>query len=424
MKTNRILVLIVLLMAAVGFTAGAAGITLLADAPVAPTPPLLGQPGSLIEVYGVIDAALRFSTNATSSGANYIGSSQGLFQGSRLGFRGTEDIGGNFKAIYTLELGVILPYGYLDQQGVTSTGVGSGQLFGRQAWVGVSSADYGRLTFGRTYGTFSDVVGAGDVFGVNHGNAVYANGTNDETNDAVNGFFQQEMGFRWDNSFKYEGSFSGVTVGAQAALGNVTGNEFLYNSMFAGSIGYGAKGIPLSGAIGIQNEQDPAGNFHTNFGLGAKYAFDATDAVYAFYFHSVYNTGFTRISNNNSEFSGTMAQGRQDDIANLAVNYYVMPSLNLIAAYYFDYAQNVAAAGDNGMRNSILASADYFFTKDVDVYLAGWWTVFSGSLANTKNGGAVVLNDSNAGTLYPLTATSAGNSTSLLTVMLGMRFRF
>ena len=85
-----------------------------------------------------------------------------------------------------------------------------------------------------------------------------------------------------------------------------------------------------------------------------------------------------------------------------------MPSLNLIGAYYFDYAQNVTAAGDNGMRNSILASADYFFTKDVDVYLAGWWTVFSGALANTKNGGDVALNDSNAGTPYPLIRNFGG----------------
>ena len=226
-----------------------------------------------------------------SSGASYIGTSQGLFQGSRLGFRGTEDIGGNFKAIYTLELGVILPYGYPISRESPRPRAASGQLFGRQAWVGVSSADYGRLTFGRMYGTFSDVVGAGDVFGVNHGNMDYANGANDETNDAVNGFFKQEMGFRWDNAFKYEGNFSGVTVGAQAALGNVTGNEFLYNSMFAGSIGYNAKDIPLSGRSGSRTSRTrTATSIPTSVSAPSTPSMQRMGST-LFYFHSVFNTG-------------------------------------------------------------------------------------------------------------------------------------
>ena len=95
---------------------------------------------SVLEPYGLVDVAIRASTNADGNGNTYFGFSQGLFNGSRWGFRGTEDIGGSVKAIYTLEGGVIVPVGQLDQQG---------QVFGRQAWVGLKT-DYGTLTFGRS----------------------------------------------------------------------------------------------------------------------------------------------------------------------------------------------------------------------------------------------------------------------------------
>jgi predicted porin len=309
--------------------------------------------------------------------------------------------------------------------------------------MGVSS-DYGKLTFGRTYGTFSDAVGAGDVFGVLHGNEVYDNGTNYGSNDAPNGFFYQELGYRWDNSIKYEANFSGVTLGAQAVLsGDPSATAFsLANSMFAGSLGYNSKDFPLSGSIGIQGETDASGanpNHHTDVGGGLKYALDPTDGIYFFFFQSYYDAGFAGINATDSELKPGTLQ-RQDDIANLAVNYYVIPQLNLIASYYFDYAQNLVTSGDNGMRNSILGVADYYFTKDVDVYLAGWFTSFSGALQNTKAGGDAAVTDAsgagfaggvgsptgNTTNNYGTANSIAGNSgfSTVVSGMLGMRFRF
>lgn len=392
-------------------------------APAAATPPALGQPGSLVEVYGVIDGALRYATNEyTPSGNSYFGLSQGLFQGSRFGIRGTEDLGSGMKANYTLEGGVQLPTGDSDQQL---------QLFGRQAWIGMSSP-IGSISFGRQYGTFSDAIGAGDVFGVNHGNAVYDNGTNFGTNDAVNGFFQQEMGFRWDNSIKYAASFNGVTAGAMVAYGM----DFGANNMYAASLGYNSKDVPVAGAVSFQDEQDLALRNHYNVGGGVKYSLDKTDGVYLFYFYSNFDPGFTRINSTDSELGSVGATlNRTDSIANLAANYYVTPSVNVIASYYFDYAQNVAAVGDNGTRNSVLVAADYYFTKEFDVYLAGSYTMFSGVLGNNKNGGDADIPDGTTGTLStqgaagvgaggPGYTTANGNFSNVFDVMLGLRFRF
>src|SRR5271157_4191391 len=98
MKTSRVLMLAVALMVGVGFVAVAQT--------AAPAAPMLGQPGSLIEVYGVIDGALRFADNASAGPFNYgeLTLSQGLFNGSRVGFRGTEGLGSGLKAIYDLEI--------------------------------------------------------------------------------------------------------------------------------------------------------------------------------------------------------------------------------------------------------------------------------------------------------------------------------
>jgi predicted porin len=59
---------------------------------------------------------------------------------SRLGFRGTEDLGGGLSAIFTLESGIMVDTGGMSQS----------RLFGRQAFVGLSG-DFGSLTFGRQY---------------------------------------------------------------------------------------------------------------------------------------------------------------------------------------------------------------------------------------------------------------------------------
>ena len=162
----------------------------------------------------------------------------------------------------------------------------------------------------------------------------------------------------------------------------------------------------------------------TVMGLGLKFALDPTDAVYAFYLHSSFDHGFQKIQNGDSEFgqfgiADTFSSfGRTDDIANLAVNYYVTPSVNLIASYYFDYAQNVLAAGDTGMRNSILGVVDCYFSKEFDAYLGGSYTNFTDALQNAGfNNGKTAL-----GGDWGANATTAFSS--VVSVYMGARYRF
>jgi predicted porin len=66
------------------------------------------------------------------------GGDQGVGR-SRIGWRGTEDLGGGLKANYQIEMGVALDQG---------ASAGSGGLVGRQAWVGASGG-FGEVRLGR-----------------------------------------------------------------------------------------------------------------------------------------------------------------------------------------------------------------------------------------------------------------------------------
>ena len=51
----------------------------------------------------MIDAAIRHTSNTDVAGGSYTGFSQGLFNGSRFGLKGSEDLEGGLKAVFTLE---------------------------------------------------------------------------------------------------------------------------------------------------------------------------------------------------------------------------------------------------------------------------------------------------------------------------------
>ena len=106
---------------------------------------LLGGTGlvhaqSSVTLYGIINEAITYSSNQGGHSAVQL-TGNGEY-GSRWGLRGAEDLGGGTKAIFTLENGFNPVNGALGQ---------NNRMFGRQAFVGLSSEPYGTLTFGRQF---------------------------------------------------------------------------------------------------------------------------------------------------------------------------------------------------------------------------------------------------------------------------------
>ncbi|MES2976850.1 MAG: porin [Pseudomonadota bacterium] len=107
-------------------------------------------------LYGIVDAGLRFSSGLDASYGASATSSQAINSGidntSRIGIRGTEDLGGGMKALFNLESGINIDAG--------ST-VSATKLFDRAAVVGLQ-AGWGTLTFGRQTTVLADALGIVD----------------------------------------------------------------------------------------------------------------------------------------------------------------------------------------------------------------------------------------------------------------------
>jgi predicted porin len=103
-----------------------------------------------VTIYGVADAAAVYTnTNggAAGNGRDKFAIDSGGLAGSRLGFKGTEDLGNGLKAIFTLEYALSID---------ANTGIGAGAATGtsalqaRQQFVGLSTKA-GDVTLGRVY---------------------------------------------------------------------------------------------------------------------------------------------------------------------------------------------------------------------------------------------------------------------------------
>ena len=95
---------------------------------------------SSVTLYGVIDDGLTYVSNV--GGAHVYKMDDSVSQGDRFGFKGVEDLGGGLKAVFDLE------GGFNPNTGASRQG---GLEFGRLAFVGLSSGQYGTITLGRQY---------------------------------------------------------------------------------------------------------------------------------------------------------------------------------------------------------------------------------------------------------------------------------
>jgi len=81
---------------------------------------------SSVTLYGLLDEGLTYASNQNGHSAWLVQSGGGSL--SRWGLRGAEDLGGGYKAVFTLENGFDVSSGNLSN---------NGRLFGRQAYVGI-----------------------------------------------------------------------------------------------------------------------------------------------------------------------------------------------------------------------------------------------------------------------------------------------
>jgi predicted porin len=211
---------------------------------------------SNVTLYGMLDVGLVHDSGQPD-GQSITRLSSGVFNGSRWGLRGREDLGGGLAAIFTAESG------FQADTGVSGQG---GALFGRQVFVGLNGG-FGTVSFGRQYSAIDAVVATADPFGsggagrnVSLVTASFVNGTKAYYNNRIN------------NSIVYATpKLGGYSAEVGYGFGEVAGNSSA-SRYVGGAVGY-ADG-PLYVRLAHQDINDATatgGARHTI--LGATYDF-------------------------------------------------------------------------------------------------------------------------------------------------------
>jgi predicted porin len=161
------------------------------------------QAQSTVTVYGVVDAFVEYGTAGTSAARTHVTRLQsGGANGSRLGFRGTEDLGGGLKAVFVLEHGMLVDSG---------SPASATNFWNRQRYVGLS-VGWGSLSAGRQY---SPLLVHQDTFDTALSTTGYGSPYNSGVMRTVS---------RVNNSIVYSSpNVSGFSAAAMLGLGEVAG---------------------------------------------------------------------------------------------------------------------------------------------------------------------------------------------------------
>ena len=340
-----------------------------------------------VQLYGIVDDALTFTTNA--NGGRAWAQTSGVGQSDRWGLRGVEPLGSGWRAVFRLENGFTLNDGRFSQGGLE---------FGRQAFVGLASDRLGTLTFGRQYDFMSTNL------------TQFSAGTVTPSVFAFHlGDLDRLGAERLDNSVRYVTPvLGGLQLGVLYSFGGQPGN-FVANSAVALGATYSHGAFSAGAAyVGIHNYTEAFGIGTTVLGTqlvgtrpqGLLSPFQVFDKLSVSGIGAGYQWGpaflhglFTLVDFRQKGASASLrtAEG--------GVRYSVTHALSLAGSYAYSKL-------GQAHWNQIVAGIDYSLSKRTDIYC-----------------NAVVLRSS-SGVRAQLFTLPAANSNSQTVVSLGMRHLF
>lgn len=344
--------------------------------------------GDSVTLYGMIDGGVSWVSN--EGGHSNAKFDDGIFTPNLLGIRGNEDLGGGLHAIFDL----------VDQFTLGTGSILSGQgLFGRNAYVGLSSDSYGKITLGNQYDFMTD-----SLF-FDHDDAAMA----------VGGLYNFRAGpfakidipgnppfatqFDWDrmagatvqSSIKYQSpSFDGFSFGGLYGFGGIPGSVGRGNTVSAG-LNY-ARGPFGFGAAYTEQKYVEAGEPDVgirNWGVGGHYDFGTVSATLL----------VTTVRNTSN--GGAIAEGEA------GASWLLAPDWSLGADYMYMKGN---AFLDNNHAHQITAIVNHILSKRTLVYVE---TVYQ----RTNDGAQALIN----GVLDP-DGTSSGPNQFIARI--GMQTRF
>lgn len=184
-----------------------------------------------LSIYGLVDAGIVSERGGPAGTVTKLTS--GVQSGTRLGFRGTEDLGGGLAGKFVLETGIAADTGGFNQGGLA---------FGRQAYVGLTGG-WGAVTLGRQYTPHYLAIVDVDPFGA----GLAGNATNIIPTT-----------LRMNNTIKYTSpAYSGVIGELAYGFGEVPDNNTA-NRQIGAAIGY--TNGPMLVKLAYLSTDDPTGS--------------------------------------------------------------------------------------------------------------------------------------------------------------------
>ncbi len=248
------------------------------------------QAQSSVTVYGIMDIGYVGGNSRVASGTAVTKGTSNSFTGgaestNRIGFKGTEDLGGGSSAFFTVELG-------LEPASTTSGFKNSATTENRQSFVGLKKNGIGQFALGTQYTLVHQSVALTDAGGTNNilGDVIYTSATG-------NGATVADANFANNNGYAAGNSY---TIRSQNAL-------TLDTDTFAGFKGHGlvimnntnTTQTTLSGSNGYTGGT----NNQNGWGLGVDYTWQklfVTAAMQQLNAKQAYNTSALTNSSNNA----------------------------------------------------------------------------------------------------------------------------
>jgi predicted porin len=351
----------------------------------------VAQAQTSVTIYGVIDTGVIYQSKAGANNNSLFAVQSGNMSGSRLGFKGSEDLGGGLKANFQLEMGFNGDTGALNGQDSSTT---STTLFRRTSTVGLSG-NFGSVNVGRQT-DFAYSGTAGGIATFSHAGYVSNFSTVDGNNQA------RLQGDRTNNSIRYDmPAFGGLNGGVMLGLGEQAGGGTA-GQVYAAGLKYDNGPLAFGGSYfkskagstpadrNLISGATTTGTAAAITAAGTNGTLSGAAATTTFTLGGSYNFGFGKLYGNwsrvkmltgsagtpgttatfNSGAYGSTSANDKLDLFEIGYNHNLTASLQLLTGIAHT---NVSFNNGTpqGKLNQVFVGTDYFLSKRTDLYAIG-----------------------------------------------------
>ena len=321
-----------------------------------------------VTLYGLIDVTLTNVNHLNAAGDSRTSYQPApWFSGSRWGMTGKRDLGDGLRAIFRLESEFVTNTGEEDAAGI---------LFGRDAWAGLESDSFGKITFGRQNALGRDIIaGYLDPYGAAKASTAEGGGTNTNNFKQMIFYAGSATGTRYDRGVVWKKAFDGgLVAGLGYQFGGVVGSTST-NTTTTAALAFNGGAFNVAG---FAEAADVNRLKHTSYSVGGNYTVGIV-RVNAGIFHYTAEQGANgaqaKRSDNAYTLSASIApQGKID----YQLGYQVMSAskagitgsgatANVLNAYA---DTSGVTATTSGKRKTLFGSAMYHFDRSTEAYLA------------------------------------------------------